>query len=317
MTSCPVCALPLDDPIRETNGESYVVSCPNCGKYEATGSTLAMLPAWREKHPKSVPVLSHALWRMHASTDFPHLHEQLLRDNEPREALPSIGEQADNFILELAAATGSPGHDIPLRTSHWVARIGAADRAAVRLVIDALQQKKFLIEKQAEVGLRYQITFAGWQYVEELRRGQHESRKAFFASKWGDPQLDRMLIDVLIPAVAQTGFRLFRLDHDPRAGLIDDRMRVEIRTSKFVIADLTHDNSGAYWEAGYAEGLGKPVIFVCEKSVFAESETHFDTNHHLTVVWDEDDLVGTANRLKATIRATLPGDAVLEDESSS
>ena len=38
-----------------------------------------------------------------------------------------------------------------------------------------------------------------------------------------------------------------------------------IRDAKFVIADLTHDNNGAYWEAGYAEGLGKPVIYICEK----------------------------------------------------
>ena len=38
-----------------------------------------------------------------------------------------------------------------------------------------------------------------------------------------------------------------------------------VRDAAFVISDLTHDNSGAYWEAGYAEGLGKPVIYICEE----------------------------------------------------
>ena len=100
----------------------------------------------------------------------------------------------------------------------------------------------------------------------------------------------------------------------PKAGLIDDRLRVEIQTSRFLIADLTHENAGAYWEAGYAEGLGKPVIYTCEKAKFEEQKTHFDTNHHLTVVWDADNLSEAADELKATIRATLPGEAKLTDE---
>ena len=36
-------------------------------------------------------------------------------------------------------------------------------------------------------------------------------------------------------------------------------MRRMIQGALFVIADLTHENRGAYWEAGYAEGLSKTV----------------------------------------------------------
>ena len=50
-------------------------------------------------------------------------------------------------------------------------------------------------------------------------------------------------------------------------------MVTSIRDAKFVIVDLTHDNHGAYWEAGYAEGLGKPVIYVCKKDKF-ETRVH-------------------------------------------
>ena len=72
----------------------------------------------------------------------------------------------------------------------------------------------------------------------------------------------------LMPAVASAGFDLVRLDEDPQAGSIDERLRVEIRKSRFLVADLTHGNPGAYWEAGFAEGLGKPVIYTCEKDDF-------------------------------------------------
>jgi nucleoside 2-deoxyribosyltransferase len=65
-------------------------------------------------------------------------------------------------------------------------------------------------------------------------------------------------------------------------------MRVDIQGCRFLIADLTHRNNGAYWEAGYAEGLGKPVIYTCQRSTFAQA-SHFDTNHHLAVYWEEGD----------------------------
>ena len=88
-------------------------------------------------------------------------------------------------------------------------------------------------------------------------------------------------------------------------GVIDNIMRTHIRDSAFVIADLTHDNPGAYWEAGYAEGLGKPVVYICEKAKFNERSTHFDTNHCTTVVWSKHNLARFCAELVATLRRSL------------
>lgn len=133
------------------------------------------------------------------------------------------------------------------------------------------------------------------------------------AMKFGDENLSIVLEKVFKPSARRAGFDLVKLDDVPKAGLIDDRLRVEIQVSDFVVADLTHDNLGAYWEAGYAEGLGKPVIYTCEKSKFATAKTHFDTNHHLTILWDFAAPEAAGNELVATIRATLPHLASLVD----
>ncbi len=90
-----------------------------------------------------------------------------------------------------------------------------------------------------------------------------------------------------------------------QAGLIDDQMRVQIRDARFVIAELTHENRGAYWEAGYAEGLGKPVIYMCEREKFEVAKTHFDVNHCTTVCWSEDDRDGFCGELVAVLRRSL------------
>ena len=86
-------------------------------------------------------------------------------------------------------------------------------------------------------------------------------------------------------------------------------MRVQIRDSAFVIVDLTHANPGAYWEAGYAEGLGKPVIYICEKAKFEKDSTHFDTNHCTTIPWTKGDGEGFRKELIATLRRSLELDA--------
>lgn len=120
-----------------------------------------------------------------------------------------------------------------------------------------------------------------------------------------------------IPAVAATGFELRRLDQKPTAGLIDNRMRVELRRARFVVSDLSDENRGAYWEAGFAEGLGRPVFYTCEASKFEASKSHFDTEHMLTVKWNLADLDGAREELKAAIRNTFPTEAKQDDWMAS
>lgn len=60
-----------------------------------------------------------------------------------------------------------------------------------------------------------------------------------------------------------------------------------------MLADLTDENRGAYREAGYAEGSGKPVIYICKREKFRKAKTHFDTNHCTTITWSADDAEGS------------------------
>jgi hypothetical protein len=77
------------------------------------------------------------------------------------------------------------------------------------------------------------------------------------AMQFGDAEFNRVVNDCFKPAVKAAGFELRLLTDGQPAGLIDDQLRVALRTARFVIADLTHANNGAYWEAGFAEGLGR------------------------------------------------------------
>ena len=134
------------------------------------------------------------------------------------------------------------------------------------------------------------------------------------AMQYGDDELDNVYSIHIKKAVQQTGFDLFRLDEFPQAGLLDIHLREQIKKSRFLIADLTNNNLGAYWEAGYAEGLGKHVIYLCEKEFFNDFKTHFDTNHHKTIIYDINNLTKAKEDLQATIRSTFPTESIKTDE---
>jgi len=164
--------------------------------------------------------------------------------------------------------------------------------------------------------MRATPSIRGWEFYRDLLGAGSRSRLAFMAMRFGDGELDMIFRDHFKPAVKRAGFDLVRLDERPKAGLIDDRLRLEIRRSRFLLAELSDGNAGAYWEAGYAEGLGRPVIYTCRKEVFdnPEKRPHFDTNHHTTIIWDPSNLGEAAEKLVTTIRVTLPAEAKLTDD---
>ncbi|WGS85202.1 hypothetical protein [Methylomonas sp. UP202] len=233
--------------------------------------------------------------------------------------LPRPRQQADLLVQWMATNSPAPGEPIDISFQNQGSVVGAKSDAGLWLLIDHLSKIGFIdgpYERLLSGGFlaRMHLTFDGWEHYETLRLGSVSYGKAFMAMKFGEQPLNMMLESVFRPKAKQAGFDLIKLDDNPRAGLIDDRLRVEIRSADFVIADLSHDNLGAYWEAGYAEGLGKPVIYTCEKNKFKSSRTHFDTNHHLTIVWDIDEPNLAGDQLVQTIRATLPHLAKLVDD---
>jgi hypothetical protein len=281
----------------------------------------ALIPGELENVANGRAKLSHALCVLTQSQPWAKIDDKRAKDLLTNTELPKPGELLDNFILWAGRTQPSLGGACEV-TDNLPALIGAIDIDDVAFLVEHCKQAGLLKGNVERFGngsvafLPLQLTVAGWVRFEELRRGSSAIRSAFMAMQFGIDELDSLYNAHLRPAVAATGFDLRRVDEHQAAGLIDDNLRVKIRQSRFLIAELTHQNRGAYWEAGFAEGLGKPVIYMCRKDVFEDRTlgTHFDTNHHLTVVWEPSKIEDCIRRLKDTIRATLPAEAVLDDK---
>ena len=99
--------------------------------------------------------------------------------------------------------------------------------------------------------------------------------------------MDESYRNGVAPAVRDAGYNPLRIDQKEHINKIDDEIIAEIRRSKFLISDFTQGSDGArggvYYEAGFAHGLGLPVIFTCRGDSL--DNLHFDTNHYNHIVW--------------------------------
>jgi hypothetical protein len=294
-----------------TQGDFSEWNCPECGRYEISGSAAA---ASKEKLSENKALFQHTLYKMKRDGNATMLTVPLIDKIIEETALPDIQEQAENLIRHFGdLRTPSPGSVITLNSQELnklVIIAGSPDQETVGFLLMSLKNKKLLEEPDS--GLTVRLTLDGWGYYNELKHKASESYLAFMAMPFNKEDLDKVYLDCFKPAVAKTGFELRRLDENPVAGIIDNHLRVEIRKARFLIAELTHENPGVYWEAGFAEGLGRPVIYTCEKSNF--NACHFDTNHCQIVKWSLDNLPKAAEDLKTTIRVTLPTVAKQSDD---
>ncbi len=318
--SCPLCMSKSADILVKDHRERLSVKCSSCGYFVITVSAMSFGERNQDLRIRRTwkPLLGHWLANRAPDAPAPDISVDLFKRVLQERRLPKAQEQADNLIIWLGGQLALPEDTFPFKYEALAMRIGSA-LDGVDYVLQHLAKHGLITQSgfgwpggeeiQDELGL----TFDGWRKYDDLKRLGVENKVAFMAMQYSDSTHDRVYRQCFKKAVEATGFELQRLDEVLGAGLIDNQMRAEIRKARLVLADLTNDNNGAYWEAGYAEGLGKPVIYLCEKSHFEKFKTHFDTNHHTTIPWDEKDLEAAAEALKVTIRATLPLEAELND----
>jgi hypothetical protein len=104
--------------------------------------------------------------------------------------------------------------------------------------------------------------------------------------KYGDQDQQRILkefderFDAIEEVLGDLDCYAIRIDKEaPLEGLVD-RVKEEIHRANFILADLTDERPSCYFEVGYAEALGVPVIYTASKqsvvSPGTDTRIHFD-----------------------------------------
>ena len=132
-----------------------------------------------------------------------------------------------------------------------------------------------------------------------IEQSGSESSNAFIAMAFSSDR--NPFKEAIKTAVTNAGYIPIRIDEIEHVNKIDDEIIARIRSSKFLISDFTSQRNGVYFEAGFMLGLGRPVIWVCDREDL--ENVHFDTRQYNTIDYtDADDL---QKRLQFRIEAIL------------
>ena len=152
--------------------------------------------------------------------------------------------------------------------------------------------------------IRLHLMSKGHKLVEEALHKYVESEQAFVAMSFSK-NMNKVYENGLKKGIEDAGYKARRIDKEPHNNKIDDEIAYQIERSRFLVADLTDDNLGVYYEAGYAHGQKKKVICTMKKG---EKEPHPDIRQYNRVEWEEDNLEEFVKKLSHHISVSIgPG----------
>ncbi len=301
MDKCPVC---FGDATTKSLEQSALdqISCPRCGKFRI--DELAKQPL--------LTALANDERKIANASGWVREYPDVLVTLETVGKLgvlptPNYGEKKRKLLEFFQRHSVTLGQHIVLDGSTMnvlVASTWCANSNEVGFLLAASISDE-LVEKRA--GTQYRLTAKGYDYLAQLV--VNPTSQIGFCAMWFDDSVNPLWDKAIEPAIRDAGYQPLRIDKKEHANRIDDEIFADIRRSRFVVADFTHGESGVrggvYFEAGFAQGLGLHVIWICRQDVLATDKLHFDVRQFNFLEWTDENLIDFKHRLQRRIEAIL------------
>lgn len=226
-----------------------------------------------------------------------------------------IDEALEIFPLSLSPGVASDDFDVTQLAMAWSE---STTDEELSFLTDYLSGQGWITkDREISAGISARQSYTNWAYlcrvevpgyvrIEEIATNPDSSQ--CFVAMWFDPGMNDVYEKGFRSAIEAAGYTPLRIDQKPDLiGAIDDAIIAEIRRSRFVVADFTHGDDGArggvYYEAGFARGLGLPVIFTCRKDMI--DEAHFDTRQFNHILWEPENPEALRKQLTDRIVAAI------------
>lgn len=285
--SCPICKLDATDFRVWDHGGRISLECARCGKFTITRTAAAMAES-RQLRPKLSAWIRE---RSESGAEVPEINSNTL--NEVEAALPNyrVAEKQLLLLRAFERRTTFPGQAIDVIPHTDYPLAWAVGEEEFRYLLRSLIERGLVRRTDGSPDLndsfvfKFEITSTGWSFLDEHARPGVISDQVFVAMSFSD-ELKSAWKNAISPALVKAQFRPYRVDAEPHIDRIDTKIITEIKNSRFLVADVTQQRPGVYFEAGYALGLGLPV-FWCVRSDDLKN-VHFDTRQYNHIVWENE-----------------------------
>jgi len=261
---------------RNKDGAGY--ACAACGTFFITRTAEVnsrsqrpdpRFPAWIRQHEEN-------------HLEPPFITSTLLE--EVAKNLPNYTPSEKQLILlrAIERKTKYPGWDVSINDWTDYPLAWATNSEELKYLLRALEQRQ-LIERSLD-GISFTIRPEGWEHLDQQAGKPPLSNQAFIAMSF-NKEMNVIWTEGIKPAVENAGYKPIRVDKEAHIDRIDSKIISEIKDALFIVADVTHQKQGVYFEAGFAIGLKRPVIWCVREDDL--DNVHFDTRQYNHIVYKE------------------------------
>jgi nucleoside 2-deoxyribosyltransferase len=279
LTRCPICDHVNFEqhPIRSR--DSYLFKCFRCGEYVISWEMLQMILVQTNSNDTVKAALSGLARELYETKQeyptFLSTNFRQLATSYPVPDLNSIEDKAMKLVQRVKEKTTYFGEDIDLGDIEVAYPLAYAKNSIEFLALcEFLKGKGIASYTQHQSTntkiVRVILTAEGWDLAKKQNDKYTDSQKGFVAI-WFDDSMNES-ITAIEGAIQEAGFTPMCIRGEHFSERIMDKALGEIRTSRFVVVDLTGARSSVFFEAGFAHGLGIEAIYV-----FKEDETGENT----------------------------------------
>jgi hypothetical protein len=277
---CPICKTEAELIHAADYGREKGYKCPMCGPYLISGTAEAIIGNNPVDYRLSAWIREHDEFKR----DYPKITTYLL--DEVLQNLPNFKTSEKQLLLMRAIErrTEYPGAEV-LVTGGDYPLAWARNPEELKFLMKALADRRLIDihEDRLKFGLvQTTILPDGWDYLDKQSSLPAFTNQAFIAMSF-DKGLDSVWENIKL-AVERAGYKAHRVDKEPHIDRIDAKIIADIKDSLFMVADVTQQKRGVYFEAGYALALNRPVIWCVKKHDL--KKVHFDTRQFNHIVWE-------------------------------
>lgn len=271
-------------------------SCPVCGRYAIDGVGDRWNPDISAFQRRLGERLLPFRWLVRKQSDEgnPVLITRSNLEELPKAATPraSALEPMDYILGAFATQLHSIAQHLQIDPrTQFLAYRTESEEELNKVVMFMRDELKLVRNASGMPGWSLDPTAEGWQRIAALRIAPLR-RDTVFVAMWFTPDMETAWTDGIRPALKEDCHygEPIRIDRTHFEGKIDDEILANIRRSGLLVADFSGGRGGVYFEAGFAMGLGIPVVWTCRGDWFdragGHDGVHFDTNHYPFIVWE-------------------------------
>lgn len=320
---CFFCNTAANVEVYDILNDTYFIKCPVCGRYETSMHFVSMVDkdkvaCFLYHHDKEKRETDDRFFYfLGAETEYneefhrPKLPMRIVSYDEIRSFFPNrFSDKVDMSLLAIAKKSRFYGDEIDISDDEILSLLFACRfdddgnelpreqlKQQYNCLLDFFRSQNYIEAKGHPQYTHLVLLPNGWKQIERLQMTGKQNKDVFVSMSFAEelkPTREAIRIGIV-----DAGFSPEFMDEMIHNRQIVPEMFRLIRESRFLIMDISEPNYGAYYEAGYALGLGKEVIISCskeaknrelvgeEKKFEKYLQPHFDIAQKQILFWND------------------------------